>query len=324
MPSMNPDGFEVAKPYPGACNYVGRENANNVDLNRDFPTFDEKTWSEAQLLSGRQPETQAVMKWILENPFVLSINFHDGIQVVNYPYDEYLNINGQMTSRTPDHELFRSIALTYANHHPNLGNGIDVCNKAYFPDFPLTNGADWYEVTGGMQDFNYMFSNCMELTVELACCKFPLASELPKEWENNKQSFVKYLSRVHHGIKGHVRDINGNTLAGAEVIVQGIEGKPIITSDRGEYWRILLPGVYNVKAVHQNEESQIKTIEVLENADAQIIDFVIGSTITTTTSAPSTTTPEYGSCGKTFDFIKMYQFTPIKNNCFFQLKCLNS
>ena len=57
MPSMNPDGFEVAKPYPGACNYVGRENANNVDLNRDFPTFDEKTWSEAQLLSGRQPET---------------------------------------------------------------------------------------------------------------------------------------------------------------------------------------------------------------------------------------------------------------------------
>ena len=186
MPSMNPDGFEVAKSHEGKCHSSpGRANANGKDLNRNFPTFDEVDWSEAQLLNGRQPETRAVMKWIMENPFVLSINFHDGTQVVNYPYDEYLNINGQMTSRTPDHELFKSLALTYANHHTLMGNGINQCN-GNFPNFPITNGADWYEVSGGMQDFNHMFSNCMKLTLELSCCKFPMASELSKEWENNK------------------------------------------------------------------------------------------------------------------------------------------
>ena len=57
----------------------------------------------------------------------------------------------------------------------------------------ITNGAEWYVVKGGMQDFNYLFSNCMELTLELSCIKKPQAKRLQTEWEFNKQPLLSYL-----------------------------------------------------------------------------------------------------------------------------------
>jgi hypothetical protein len=47
-----------------------------------------------------------------------------------------------------------------------------------------------------MQDFNYVWYGCMEITLELSCCKYPPASELPKFWEENRMvssySFIFY------------------------------------------------------------------------------------------------------------------------------------
>lgn len=65
--------------------YAGRVNAANVDLNRDFPDRFENAF--AQRLKPNQPETVAMMKFISQNPFVLSANLHGGAVVASYPYD---------------------------------------------------------------------------------------------------------------------------------------------------------------------------------------------------------------------------------------------
>lgn len=70
-----------------------------------------------------------------------------------------------------------------------------------------------YVVRGGMQDFNYHFSNCIELTFELSCCKFPPASELKGEWENNREAILTFLEMAHMGIKG--------------IVVNKATGKPV-------------------------------------------------------------------------------------------------
>ena len=62
---------------------------------------------------------------------------------------------------------------------------------------------------GGMQDFNYIYSNAFEITLELSCCKHPSARELPRYWVDNKMALLAYMEKVHSGVKGVVTDTNG-------------------------------------------------------------------------------------------------------------------
>ena len=108
----------------------------------------------------------------------------------------------------------------------------------------ITNGAEWYVVKGGMQDFNYLFSNCMEITVELSCCKYPLEATLQGHWEDNREALLAYVEAVQTGLRGVVTEAgSGAAVASANIQVAGID-KNVTTSLRGEYWRLLAPGKY--------------------------------------------------------------------------------
>uniref|UniRef100_A0A673BLB4 Peptidase M14 domain-containing protein n=1 Tax=Sphaeramia orbicularis TaxID=375764 RepID=A0A673BLB4_9TELE len=131
-------------------------------------------------------------------PFVLSANLHGGEVVVTYPFDCTRDWAPQEDTPTADNAFFRWLATVYAS--TNLMMDFQSHNN-------IINGGAWHTVPGvSMNDFSYLHTNCFEVTVELSCDKFPHASELPFEWENNKESLLVYMEQVHRGIKGVVRD----------------------------------------------------------------------------------------------------------------------
>ena len=51
-------------------------------------------------------------------------------------------------------------------------------------------------ISGGMQDWNYLHTNCFELTIEMGCVKYPTADRLPAFWQANKFSLLVFMGQV--------------------------------------------------------------------------------------------------------------------------------
>lgn len=48
-----------------------------------------------------------------------------------------------------------------------------------------------------MQDWNYLRTNCFELTFELTCVKFPNETQLRSLWEENKYPLMYFIKQIH-------------------------------------------------------------------------------------------------------------------------------
>jgi hypothetical protein len=229
-----------------------------------------------------QPETESVMKFIMEYPFVVSANMHGGDLVANYPYDEARSIDPTEYSPSPDDETFKHIAQVYANNHAHMSDlntkGCDKPENSFAKQGGITNGAAWYSVAGGMQDFNYLSSNDFEITLELGCDKYPPASQLKQEWEDNKNALMEFMWMAHMGVKGTVTDEStGKAIPNALIqttnvprIGKGQRRSDLINHDvtsvhDGDYWRLLTPGEYEITASAEGYEPSTKLVEVNMN-----------------------------------------------------------
>lgn len=59
--------------------------------------------------------------------------------------------------------------------------------------------------------------------------------------------FSRFMEAVHWGVKGLVTNNNGEVILDADVSVEGIAHN-VTTSNKGEYFRLLLPGTYQMYA----------------------------------------------------------------------------
>ena len=167
VPTMNPDGFSAKR----------RNNAASVDLNRDFPDQFNEPGLPARF-DARQPETAAMMRFSEGVNATAALNFHEGALVANYPYDAISGTNRKAGySKSPDDAAFRRLAKVYARAHPTMATAANE-------EFPegITNGARWYPLWGGMQDWHYLKTQTMDVTVEVNERKWPDESSLVRLW----------------------------------------------------------------------------------------------------------------------------------------------
>uniref|UniRef100_A0A8C1J6M1 Si:ch1073-459j12.1 n=1 Tax=Cyprinus carpio TaxID=7962 RepID=A0A8C1J6M1_CYPCA len=227
-------------------------------------------------------ETLALISWMESHPFVLGANLQGGERLVAYPFDmrrltkeseemekklnsranrrkrqyeeeeeepnPYLHI-GYHQEMIEDQSLFRWLAISYASTHRTMTQTFQGGCHADDPTggLGIVNRAKWKPIPGSMNDFSYLHTNCFELSIFLGCDKFPHQSELLREWEHNREALLTFITQVHRGIKGVVRDKEGNPISNATVSVEGIN-HDVRTGESGDYWRLLNPGEYRVTA----------------------------------------------------------------------------
>ncbi|KAI5718674.1 hypothetical protein M8J77_025030 [Diaphorina citri] len=293
LPNLNPDGSELA--VEGNCRSGrGRNNINNHDLNRQFPDYFRHNRSNIPtLVSTSQsidPEVQAVIDWMNSVPFVMSLQLHGGNVVASYPYDSFygespnerlirqygtddvekiskikVKVTKKEPALTPDTDVFLHLASTYARLHPTMhmkrpcpGNTVLEFENG------VTNGAAWYSFSGGMADYNYLYHGCLELTLEISCCRYPAPSEIPIHWRSNQNALISWLQQVHRGVKGLVLDETGSRLANVSISL-AYKNVSFMSSQRGEYWRVLMPGVYFIEASKEGYELFRDRIKIPES-----------------------------------------------------------
>eukprot|EP00879_Flechtneria_rotunda_P012002 GHRR01012535.1.p1 GENE.GHRR01012535.1~~GHRR01012535.1.p1 ORF type:complete len:436 (+),score=143.34 GHRR01012535.1:2313-3620(+) len=266
MPTMNPDGFARQM----------RGNVRDVDLNRNFPDPIEVPNPAAmqQPLPAAQSETVAMMKWTLEVGFAASANLHEGAVVANYPFDGFIDHSHQVNGSrhpAPDDATFVYLAKLYAAKHKTMSKSVE------FKD-GIVNGAQWYPVYGGMQDWNYVAADCLSITLELSDNKWRPESDLQLLWQENIDALLALpLAAALGGVHGMVYSSNGTSLA-AVVMVEGISKNITARQPFGFYSRPLAPGTYTLLAAYPGYKPAHATVTVPEDGSGVVQDFKLQPT----------------------------------------------
>ncbi len=303
-PAANPDGT-----YKSGNNAVGnnpvstRNNFNGKDLNRNYP--DPRTGNPTATYAPIQPETYAFMTFASNHHFVMGANFHGGAEVLNYPWDTWAS----GTKTHADNPWWVLISRQYADTaHTNssISYMVDESNG-------ITNGGDWYVITGGRQDYMNWWQKCREITIEVSATKAVGTELLGNYWGYNYKSLLQLLEQSLYGFRGIVTDAQTGNPIVAKVFVNSHDADSSFVYSSlpvGNYHRPIKAGTYSVTYSAPCYKSQTHTITAQDFQSIRLdvalqqgayVKFIANDTIT---------------CSKTIAFVNQSDSTQTNNQWF--------
>jgi hypothetical protein len=162
-----------------------RYNANNVDLNRNYPDP-----FGTDPLEPLQPENEAMINYVSQHSFRLSANLHGGSEVMNFPWDSYTSFE-QLNEH---HEWWKQVCKRFVDTCRLVDNQRfrDVTNSGYIV------GGDWYVISNGRQDYFNYYHNMREMTMELSSSKTLSTTRLNHYWQCQSHALINYIKEIHN------------------------------------------------------------------------------------------------------------------------------
>jgi hypothetical protein len=242
LPTINPDG-KVANT---------RRNANNVDLNRDYGYF----WGAEGNSPGpsSQIENKLMMRHLEENNVSLEYNYHSVSQYVNYPWDYH-------DADPPDSQHIIDISQIYASA----------------ANLTIINGYDWYQITGGLQDFSIGTNGVLAATIETL--EPSGSSQIDQICYENRDALMDVCDRAGWGIEGVVKDSLTNSPLYARVEFMNPDRIDVYTDpNHGDFHKMIAPGTYDIRlSANGYAPKTVNNVTVPDTGSVLIGDVLLAS-----------------------------------------------
>jgi hypothetical protein len=258
VPIMNPDG--TYRTGNASVQGATRYNANNTDLNRDFPDPELGLYPHGSW----QKETRTMVEWEDDFFFELQIDWHGGIESALWPW-------ASMSKRHPDDDWYEMISSEYAE----LAQENSISGYFTWKGGSGNCYTDWGEIHGTRLDYQPYYRHGVGVTIETSAQKLLSESKLLDHWNYNFDAMVQYYSEIFYGIRGTVTDsITGEGLF-AKVFVENHDKDSswIHSNDpHGDYYRLIYKGTYGLTfSCEDYFPKTIKGVEV-QNKKATLLN----------------------------------------------------
>lgn len=277
-PLLNPDGtyYTNNNTVQGSKRYT----AEGIDLNRNFP----------DPVSGDHPdgndwarETVAYMEFEKQHNFMMSGDYHGGIEAVEWPWACW-------AKETADDDWFAMVSNQYADlAHENSPDGYlmfqgGACN--------LYHG--WGEIHGTRLDWILYFRHCRQFCIELNNTKTLPESQLDTYYDYNREALLTFFEQLFYGIRGTVVDSITGEGIDAKVFIENhdIDSSWIYTNlPHGDYYRPIYQGTYDITFSSENYFPKTVSGVTVENDAATVLNVKLRPT-QTVNDYPLTSNPK--------------------------------